>query len=212
MPGELAGGDWSVGALALAFAVGYLVGSIPVGVLLARAFALGDLRKIGSGNIGATNVLRTGNKKAAALTLLLDAAKGVVPVLVLSGSDIAAQAAAVGAVLGHCLTVWLRFRGGKGVATFLGVVLALQPVAGAAVCATWLAAAYLTKISSVAALVAAASAPLWLLAVGRGEAVLVIAGLAGWVWLRHWANLVRLARGTEPRIGAGNRREDLTNH
>lgn len=210
MPVEWVTGEWTPGALALAFAVGYLVGSIPVGVLLARAFGLGDLRKIGSGNIGATNVLRTGSKKAAALTLLLDAAKGVAPVLLFASHDIAAQAAAVGAVLGHCLTVWLRFRGGKGVATFLGVVLALQPVAGAAVCATWLAAAWLSKVSSVGALAAAASAPLWLWAVGRGEAVLVVAGLAGWVWLRHWANLLRLARGTEPRIGSGGHRRDLT--
>lgn len=212
MPGELTSGDWSVGFLAIAFAVGYLVGSIPVGVLLARAFGLGDLRKIGSGNIGATNVLRTGSKRAAALTLLFDAAKGAVPVLIFAGWDIAAQAAAVGAVLGHCLNPWLRFRGGKGVATFLGVMLALQPVAGAAVCATWLAAAWASRISSVAALAATASAPLWLWAVGRGEAVLVVAGLAAWVWLRHRDNLGRLARGTEPRIGAGGHRKDLTDN
>jgi glycerol-3-phosphate acyltransferase PlsY len=210
MPGEWATGDWSLGALAFAFGVGYLVGSIPVGVLLARAFGLGDLRKIGSGNIGATNVLRTGSKRAAALTLLFDVAKGAVPVLIFSASDIAAQAAGVGAVLGHCLTFWLGFRGGKGVATSLGVVLALQPLAGAAVCATWLAVAFLSKISSVAALAAAASAPFWLLALGRGEAVAVVTGLAVWVWLRHWENLRRLASGTEPRIGAGGHRKDLT--
>jgi acyl phosphate:glycerol-3-phosphate acyltransferase len=210
MPGEWAAGDWSPGLLALAFVVGYLVGSIPVGVLMARAFGLGDLRKIGSGNIGATNVLRTGSKRAAALTLLLDAAKGAVPVLLFSASEIASQAAGVGAVLGHCLTFWLGFRGGKGVATSLGVVLALQPLAGAAVCATWLVVAFLSRISSVAALVAAASAPFWLLSVGHGEAVAVAAGLAAWVWLRHWENLRRLANGTEPRIGAGGHRRDLT--
>ncbi len=207
---EATTGVWSPGGPAFSLAVGYLVGSIPVGVLLARLFGLGDLRKIGSGNIGATNVLRTGNKKAAALTLLLDALKGAVPVIVFSGSDTAALTAGAGAVLGHCLPVWLRFRGGKGVATFLGVVLALQPVAGAAVCATWLAAAWASRISSVGALAAAASAPLWLWAVGRGEAVLVVAALAAWVWLRHRENLARLARGTEPRIGAGGNRKDLT--
>ena len=210
MPVELATGDWTLGALAMAFGTGYLIGSIPVGILLARLFGLGDLRKIGSGNIGATNVLRTGSKRAAALTLVLDAAKGAVSVLLFSSSDIAAQAAAVGAVLGHCLTFWLRFRGGKGVATFLGVVLALQPLAGAAVCATWLAAAFASKISSVAALAAAATAPFWLLAFGRGEAMAVIAGLAAWIWLRHHENLQRLVSGTEPRIGAGGHRTDLT--
>ena len=203
-------GEW--GAVALALAVGFAIGSIPVGVLLARAFGLGDLRKIGSGNIGATNVLRTGNKRAAALTLVLDGLKGAVPVLIFAGWAPAALAAAVGAVLGHCLTPWLRFRGGKGVATFLGVVLALQPLAGALTCATWLAAARLSKVSSVGALAATALAPLWLWLFWRGDAVLVVAGLAAWVWLRHHDNLARLARGTEPRIGEGAARRDLTDN
>lgn len=205
VPIELASGGWNGGTVALAFAIGYLVGSIPVGVLLARAFGLGDLRRIGSGNIGATNVLRTGSKGAAALTLLLDAAKGAVPVLLFSTWDITAQAAAMGAVLGHCLTVWLRFRGGKGVATFLGAVLALLPLAGAAVCATWLVAARLSRISSVGALAATASAPFWLLLCGRGSAFVVVAVLAAWVWWRHHENLRRLMNGTEPRIGAGGK-------
>lgn len=195
--------------LALAFACGYLIGSIPFGILAARLFGLGDLRKVGSGNIGATNVLRTGNKRAAAITLVLDMAKGVAPVLLfLNWGDLAAQSAGVGAVLGHCLPVWLRFRGGKGVATFLGVTIGLHPLSGALACATWLAAAFVTRISSVAALAAALSAPFWLYVNERFEAVLVVAGLAVWVWLRHWANILRLVRGVEPRIGAGGKRSD----
>ena len=189
--------------LAQALAVGYLIGSIPTGVILSRLMGLGDLRKIGSGNIGATNVLRTGNKVAAALTLVLDMVKGLIPVLVFLGwGDLAAQSAGVGAVLGHCLPVWLFFRGGKGVATFLGVIIGLYWPAGLLVCATWLAAAGLSRISSVGALAAAASAPIWLWILGRPEAVIAAAVLAAWVWLRHDQNLRRLATGTEPRIGA----------
>ncbi len=197
--------------LGLAFACGYLIGSVPVGLIAARLFGVVDPRKIGSGNIGATNVLRTGNKRAAAVTLLLDMAKGAVPVLVFLNlwGDLAAQAAGAGAIIGHTLPVWLRFRGGKGVATFLGVTLGLYPPAGALVCATWLAAAFLGRISSVAALAAAASAPLWFWLLDRPEAVLVMAGLAAWVWLRHAANIGRLLRGHEPRIGAGGHRTDI---
>ena len=192
--------------LLTALAAGYLAGSIPFGLLISRALSLGDLRRIGSGNIGATNVLRTGNKAAAALTLLLDAAKGAVPVLLfLSWGDLAAQAAGLGAFLGHCFPVWLRFQGGKGVATFLGIVLALHWPSGLAVCATWLAAAALSRRSSVGALAAAASAPLWLVAFDRWEAVLVAAVLAALVWLRHHANIARLVAGTEPKIGARGR-------
>ena len=188
--------------LLTALACGYLIGSVPVGVLLARLFGLGDLRKVGSGNIGATNVLRTGNKLAAALTLLLDMVKGLVPVvLFLNWGDLAAQSAGVGAVLGHCLPVWLKFRGGKGVATFLGVIIGLHWPSGALVCATWLAAAALTRISSVGALAAAAAAPVILYAFGRLEAVLAAILLAAWVWLRHHQNILRLIRGEEPRIG-----------
>ncbi|MDT8345111.1 MAG: glycerol-3-phosphate acyltransferase, partial [Thermohalobaculum sp.] len=135
--------------LGLALACGYLAGSVPFGVIVARLFGLGDLRKIGSGNIGATNVLRTGNRLAAALTLGLDALKGALPVVVFLGwGDLAAQAAGVGAMLGHCFPVWLRFRGGKGVATFLGVVLGLSLPAGVLICGTWLVAARLSRISS----------------------------------------------------------------
>ncbi|HUF87067.1 MAG TPA: glycerol-3-phosphate 1-O-acyltransferase PlsY [Thermohalobaculum sp.] len=188
--------------LLLALAAGYLAGSIPFGVLVARVFGLGDLRRIGSGNIGATNVLRTGNRVAAALTLALDAAKGAVPVaLFLGWGDLAAQAAGLGAFLGHCLPVWLGFRGGKGVATFLGIMLGLHWLTFAALCATWLGAAAISRISSVGALATAASAPLWLMLFGRWEAVLFASLLAALIWLRHHANLRRLIRGEEPRIG-----------
>ena len=190
--------------LGLAFACGYLAGSVPFGVLIARALGLGDLRRIGSGNIGATNVLRTGNRAAAAATLLLDAAKGAVPVaLFLGWGDLAAQAAGAGAFLGHCFPVWLRFRGGKGVATFLGVLLALHWPAGLCALATWAAAAALTRRSSVGALAASALAPLWLVLFARWEAVLVVSVLAALLWLRHAANIGRLLRGEEPRIGGG---------
>jgi glycerol-3-phosphate acyltransferase PlsY len=195
--------------LALAFTCGYLIGSVPIGLFAARLFGTVDPRTIGSKNIGATNVLRTGNKRAAAATLVFDMAKGALPVLVfLHWGDLAAQAAGVGAVIGHTLPVWLGFRGGKGVATFLGVALGLYWPAGALVCATWLAAALLSRISSVGALAATASAPLWFWLTGRLEAVLVVAALAVWVWLRHATNIGRLARGREPRIGASPRRED----
>ncbi|HLS18578.1 MAG TPA: glycerol-3-phosphate 1-O-acyltransferase PlsY [Paracoccaceae bacterium] len=207
MPAELASGDWSADGLALALVTGYLIGAIPVGVILARIFGLGDLRRIGSGNIGATNVLRTGNRRAAALTLVLDALKGAVAVLIFS-PDLAAQAAAIGAMLGHCLSFWVGFRGGKGVATFLGIMLALAPLAGLAICATWLAGAALSRISSVGALAATAAAPLWLLLFGGREAVAMAILLAAWVWLRHAQNIARLLKGTEPRIGAGRQRPD----
>jgi len=189
---------WLIGALA----AGYLSGSIPFGLLVARLFGLGDLRRIGSGNIGATNVLRTGNKAAAVATLLLDAAKGAVPVWIFLGwGDLAAQAAGLVAFLGHCVPVWLWFRGGKGVATWLGVMLAVHPLTGAALCLTWLAAAAVSRISSVGALTAAASGPLWLILFDRWEAVLLGIILGALVWLRHHANIRRLLRGEEPRIG-----------
>jgi len=189
----------------LAFALGYLRGSIPSGALVARAFALGDLRRIGSGNIGATNVLRTGNKAAAAITLLADMAKGFLPVWTFLGwGDLAGQVAGIGAVLGHCLPIWLRFRGGKGVATFLGAMLGLSLPAGALICLTWLATAALLRISSAAALAASFAAPFWLWAVDGPRAVLCAAMLAAFVWLRHHANIRRLLRGEEPAIGSGS--------
>jgi len=194
------------GALTLVLAVvgGYLVGSIPFGVLLTRALGLGDLRAIGSGNIGATNVLRTGNKPAALATLLLDAGKGAAAALAarhLAG-EAAALLAGTAAFAGHLYPVWLRFRGGKGVATFLGTLLALAWPVGAAACAAWLVTAAATRISSLAALVAAALAPLVAFGLGRPGLGLAAAVMAVLILRRHRANIERLRAGTEPRIGA----------
>lgn len=191
--------------LALTAVLAYLLGSIPFGLLITRRMGLGDLRSIGSGNIGATNVLRTGNKGAAAATLLLDAAKGAVAVLFARAlfGETAALVAAAAAFLGHCFPVWLGFRGGKGVATFLGVTLALSWPAGLAACATWLAVALAARYSSLAALAAAAATPFWLAVFGRTDAIWLSIGLAALVFVRHRANLRRLLDGTEPRIGGG---------
>lgn len=196
-------------ALGVVAVAAYLLGSVPFGVVVARAFGLGDLRTIGSGNIGATNVLRTGNRLAAALTLLGDAGKGGTAVLVARatlGED-AAQLAGLAAFLGHLYPVFLGFRGGKGVATFLGVLLALSWPVGAAACATWAAVAGVARLSSLAALVAAASGPLWAAVLGYGAGVALAAVLAAAVFVRHAGNFRRLVAGTEPRIGAGRNRE-----
>jgi acyl phosphate:glycerol-3-phosphate acyltransferase len=190
--------------LAIAFVLAYLIGSIPFGLLITRLLGLGDIRGIGSGNIGATNVLRTGSKAAAALTLLLDALKGTLPVLlaaVLLGHPVPAAVAGFGAFIGHIFPVWLRFRGGKGVATFFGVMLALAPPIGLIACATWLAVAALARISSLAALVAAGLTPVWLLLLGPREAAWLGLALAALIFLRHRDNIRRLAAGIEPRIG-----------
>lgn len=191
--------------LDLAAILGYLLGSVPFGLLMARLFGLGDIRKIGSGNIGATNVLRTGNRLAAFLTLILDSGKGAAAVLIARAiaAEDAAQIAAFAAFLGHCYPVWLGFRGGKGVATFLGTLLALDPLTGLAACATWLAVALLFRISSLAALLAAALSPVWAVLLGRPEITLLTALLAALIWWRHRANIARLLRGAEPRIGQG---------
>jgi glycerol-3-phosphate acyltransferase PlsY len=191
------------GTLALVALLAYLAGSVPFGILMARAFGLGDLRQIGSGNIGATNVLRTGNRTAAALTLLLDAAKGALAVLAAGawvGED-AAQLAGLAAFAGHLFPVWIGFRGGKGVATFLGILLALAPPVGVAACVTWLVVAGLARYSSMAALMAAAMAPLYVLLLHRAGMFLLVLVLALGVWVRHRENLARLKAGTEPRIG-----------
>ena len=195
--------DSSLAALILWAALGYLLGSIPFGMVLARLMGLGNLREIGSGNIGATNVLRTGNKAAAALTLVLDGGKGAAAVLLaraLAGEG-AAQLAGLAAFAGHCYPVWLRFQGGKGVATFLGLLLALAWPAGIAACLTWLATAAIARISSLAALVAAVLAPLWLALLGYGDAVVLGMALAVLILWRHRGNIARLRAGTEPRIG-----------
>lgn len=189
--------------LILAAALGYLLGSIPFGVIVTKLLGLGDLRQIGSGNIGATNVLRTGNKAAALATLILDGGKGAVAVLAaraLAAED-AAQLAGLAAFLGHIFPVWLGFRGGKGVATFLGTLLALSFPVGLAACATWLVTALVSRISSLSALVAASLAFLWAALLGHRELVILIVVLATLVFWRHLPNIERLRAGTEPKIG-----------
>lgn len=181
----------------------YLLGSVPFGLVITRAMGLGDLRSIGSGNIGATNVLRTGSKPAALATLVCDVGKGAFAVLLarqlLGGT--AAQAAAVGAFAGHCYPIYLGFRGGKGVATFLGTVLALAWPIGLATCGTWLVVAALSRLSSLSALVAAALAPLYALLFGAEGFAAGLAAMAVFIFLRHKQNIARLLAGTEPRIG-----------
>ncbi|NVO57886.1 glycerol-3-phosphate 1-O-acyltransferase PlsY [Rhodobacteraceae bacterium B1Z28] len=195
--------DSTTTQLILWAALGYLMGSIPFGMLIARIMGLGNLRQIGSGNIGATNVLRTGNKAAAALTLLFDAAKGAAAVLLaraFAGDD-AAQIAALAAFLGHCFPVWLGFKGGKGVATFLGLWLALDWRVGIACCLTWLAAAAIWRISSVGALAAAALSTTWIVVLTDGSAFFLGIILTMLVYWRHNANVARIKAGTEPKIG-----------
>ncbi len=191
-----------VGA-SLALLAGYLLGSIPFGVLLTRAAGAGDLRTIGSGNIGATNVLRTGRKGLAALTLLLDMAKGAVAVLLAGhfSADYAALAA-VGAFFGHCYPVWLRFRGGKGVATLLGLALALHWPCGVVFAVVWLLTVLVTRYSSVGGMAAAVSIAVSAAIMGQFGLVLLFLAFALVVLWKHRANLERLLAGTEPRIGA----------
>lgn len=188
--------------LLLTAVLAYLLGSVPFGIVITRLLGLGDLRQIGSGNIGATNVLRTGHKGAAAATLVLDAAKGGIAVLIarwLMGED-AAQVAGLTAFLGHLFPVWLRFKGGKGVATFLGTLIALEWQVGLAVCATWLVVAALTRTSSIAALMAAASTSAWLFVLDEGRMLFLVMALTILIYFRHSANLKRIKAGTEPKI------------
>lgn len=189
--------------LLLTAVLSYLLGAIPFGLVITRAMGLGDLRKIGSGNIGATNVLRTGSKGAALATLLLDAGKGGIAVLIARAllAEDAAQLAGLMAFLGHLFPVWLGFRGGKGVATFLGTLLALAWPVGLAACATWLVAAALLRISSAAALVSAASSAGWVFWFGEGRLLILAVVLTILVYVRHAGNLRRIKAGTEPRIG-----------
>ncbi|CAN5727201.1 glycerol-3-phosphate 1-O-acyltransferase PlsY [soil metagenome] len=188
--------------LAGPFLLGYLLGAIPFGLLLTRAAGLGDIRNVGSGNIGATNVLRTGRKGLAAATLLLDALKGVVAVLIAAQvGQIAAVGAAAGAVLGHMFPVWLSFKGGKGVATTLGVMWGLAWPVGAIACAAWLLFAAIFRYSSLAALLSVVVAAIasWFLTDSWAATLLTL--LVPLVWLRHHENIRRLLSGTEPKIG-----------
>ncbi len=182
---------------------GYLLGAIPFGLVIARALGLGDLRKIGSGNIGATNVLRTGNKPAALATLLLDSGKGAIAVLVARhfGGDTAAILAGGAAFLGHCFPIWLGFKGGKGVATFLGTVIALHWPLGLTACGIWLLTALVSRISSLSALLAAALSPVFAWAMGRTDLIWVCLFMAVLIFIRHRPNIARLLDGSEPRIG-----------
>jgi glycerol-3-phosphate acyltransferase PlsY len=189
--------------VAIALAVGYLFGSIPFGLIVTRLAGTGDIRAIGSGNIGATNVLRTGHKGLAAATLLGDMLKGTVAVLAtaaLAGAD-AGLLAGLGAVLGHVFPVWLRFRGGKGVATYIGVLIAVSWPVALVYGAVWAAVAAVTRYSSLSGLVAGALTPLLLWPIAGGKPALLFAALTVLVFVMHRANIARLIAGTEPKIG-----------
>jgi glycerol-3-phosphate acyltransferase PlsY len=195
-------GDLSGWYIIGAVVLGYLLGSIPFGLVLTRLGGLGDIRKIGSGNIGATNVLRTGNKGLALATLLLDGGKGAAAAL------IAAQVAAplgvlagAAALLGHLFPIWLGFKGGKGVATTLGTLIAVNWMVGIGACLTWLVIAFLFRMSSLSALVAVALAPVYAYFLGTSAQIVFAAFAAILVWIRHHENIGRLLKGQEPRIG-----------
>ncbi len=187
--------------LILSALLGYLLGSIPFGLVITKAAGLGDIRKVGSGNIGATNVLRTGRKDLAAATLLLDGGKGAIAVVIAYALGWRPEIAGAAAFFGHCFPVWLKFSGGKGVATFLGTVLALWFPAGLFACAIWLAAAYALGYSSLAALAAAAATPLLLFSMGKASFAVASAFMVALIFIRHDANIRRLLKGEEPKIG-----------
>jgi glycerol-3-phosphate acyltransferase PlsY len=219
----------SLQTLLAAFAIGYVLGSIPFGLLLTRAAGLGDIRKVGSGNIGATNVLRTGNKGLAAATLVLDALKGTAAVLLVAwlavdiwaffnrpaGSAASIEsagpllvamqqlpaAAGLGAFMGHIYPIWLGFKGGKGVATYIGVLFGLALPAGVVFCAVWLLTAWLTKYSSLSALVASMVTPLAVWLLGAPQLGLLLMPMTVLLIYKHASNITRLVRGEEPRIG-----------
>ena len=196
--------DTSVPALLAIGLAAFLLGGVPFGLVMARLFGLPDPRTIGSGNIGATNVLRTGSKPAALATVVLDSSKGLVAVLiarVIAGED-AAQLAGLAASLGHIFPVWLKFKGGKGVATFLGTLIGLAPLLGLAACAIWLVCFAISRISSLSALMAAAFAPITAVLLGHADASVVTFVMALILFFAHWANIKRLRAGEEPRFGA----------
>jgi acyl phosphate:glycerol-3-phosphate acyltransferase len=189
---------------AIAFTFGYLAGAIPFGLLITRLAGTQDIREIGSRSIGATNVLRTGRKDLAAATLICDAMKGTAAVLIAFrfGASDAAIAAALGAFLGHLFPVWLKFKGGKGVATFIGLLLAFAWPIALGFCAIWLIVAAATRYSSLSALIASGATPVMLWAFGEANEALLFAALAALLWVMHRANIGRLLDGTEGRIGA----------
>jgi len=201
-------------SLMVASVLGYALGSVPFGLLLTRVFGAGDLRSIGSGNIGATNVLRTGRKGLAAATLLLDGGKGAAAVLIaahlpsgafadgISGATWLSLAGGAGAMVGHCFPVWLKFKGGKGVATMLGVALGLAWPVGLLCLLAWAGMFKISRISSVGGMSAALAAPIGALALGHGVMVPVLAALAALVLYQHRENIARLRAGTEPKVGA----------
>jgi len=202
---EPLGGWANAWPLAVGFMIAYLIGAIPFGLILARISGAGDIRKIGSGNIGATNVLRTGRKGIAAATLLLDIGKGFLAVWLAwryGGPDMAVLAA-YGALLGHCFPIWLKFKGGKGVATFLGAITGLAWMFGLAGAIAWIASAAIFRISSVSGLLLTAAAPTTAYIIGDQQLFEATLAMAVLVWLRHRSNIARLRKGNEPRISKG---------
>ena len=202
---QLDPGSWTFSLIVIG---GYVLGSIPFGLLTTRLAGAGDIRKVGSGNIGATNVLRTGRRGLAAVTLLLDGGKGALAVwfgtmaAIPQAAEIGGLVAGAGAVLGHNFPLWLRFKGGKGVATTLGMMLGSTPIVGAMACVTWIAMAIIFRYSSLAALIALAIAPLFALLLGMNNPALMFTALAILGWVRHWTNIGRLLKGEEPQIGS----------
>jgi len=188
------------------FVAGYLLGSAPFGLLLTKAAGLGDIRQIGSGNIGATNVLRTGNKKLAALTLVADAVKGTIPILIMKelGGETAGLIAGLAALAGHLFPVWLGFKGGKGVATNIGILFGLYWPLGLIFLAVWLIMALLFRISSLSALTASALSPLWAWLLGKPSYVLPLIVIGVLIWIMHRANIARLVKGEEAKIKLGS--------
>jgi len=180
----------------------YLIGSIPFGIIISKIMGLGNLRDIGSGNIGATNVLRTGNKLAAILTLIFDLLKGAIAVIITYYifNDTTAQIAALSSFLGHCFPIWLKFKGGKGVATFIGISLALYWPAGILICLTWVLIAFLSRTSSLSALISSLSSILWVWVLGAPSAVFIMTVLTILIWYRHIENIKRIIKNTEPKI------------
>ena len=197
--------NFSMEATVLTFAVisfSYLLGSIPFGILVSKVFGLGNLRDIGSGNIGATNVLRTGNKLAALITLILDGAKGALVVIVARLiSEDAAITASICVIIGHIYPAWVRFSGGKGVATFIGALLVLSFATGFLVCLIWIMTAFIFRYSSLSAMVSSVSAPIWIFLFYGNEALIVTTIMAVLICYRHKDNIRRLINGSETRIG-----------